>query len=357
MASARVNEPKDGYFFVNLIFSVLFPKSIAKKITTINLHLRSRIRLVFFLTCLVIYLVLSPNPYKIGEFLAYHSGSLSSNYKATEVTVCKNSVVGKKYETRLKRLQLSFPSWTQNGTDQNPIYNLRLHEAVLIMSKYNRAATLLDVGANIGKVTMPVLAMGQSHSVIAVEPVGLNMETLCRTAELNGWLRTPGLTLLKAAMSDQRGEMNIFVPDGREDNAALSAQAAIANVHGTEHGEKVNILVADQLIKDGGFKPDLIKIDTQGHELHVLKGLKEYLRNAPPRKVLVMAESDPKLMSISGVNPKDIYQLMMSELGYSPHCRPEIDYKDGELVVKGNVIPKETYPPGGCRDIFYFKHN
>lgn len=281
------------------------------------------------------------------------------SYASSLVSNCEHrtpSHPGRTFETKVRGARVSFVSWTKNETFDKDIINLRTHEAVRIMSKFRRPATLLDVGANIGKVTFPVLAMPHTHSVIAVEPVEANINLLCMTANLNGWLGNAGLYLLKAAMSDKSGSMDIFVPEGREDNAALNSEAATANVHEHKHGEPVRVLVADHVLRDSGLKPDVIKIDTQGHEIHVLRGLRGYLRNAEPGSVLVMAESDPKLMRISGVDPSDIYQLMATELGYSPYCKTTIDVDDeGKLRVKGDVLSKEEYPPGGCRDIYYFK--
>lgn len=264
--------------------------------------------------------------------------------------------LGRTFETKVRGVDVSFVSWTKNDTFDKDTVVLRVHEAVRVMSKFQRAATLLDVGANIGRVTFPVLAMTQMHSVIAVEPVSTNVNMLCMTANLNGWLGYPGFVLLQAALSDTRGEMEVYVPEGREDNAALSSEAATANVHGRKYRETTRVVTADDVLGDGAFKPDLIKVDTQGHELHVLRGMSRYLASAEPKRVLVMAENDPKLMASSGVDPTGIYHLMTIELGYSPYCNPVIEVVDDRFEVSGAVLSRETYPPAGCRDIFYFKH-
>ena len=262
---------------------------------------------------------------------------------------------GRTFETKVKGANVSFVGWTADESFEKDIVALRTHDAVRILNKLGRAATLLDVGANIGKVTFPVMALPHTHTVVAVEPVGLNVNQLCMTANLNGWLGNAGFHLFQAALSDKNGVMDIYVPEGREDNAALNAEAATANVHRKERGEQVQVLVGDDLMEYGGFSPDFIKIDTQGHELHVLKGLKRYLGRSGKEKVLVMAESDPKLMKLSRVDPKEIYSLMVQELGYNAYCKPIIEAENGSFVVHGTPLTEQNYPPGGCRDIFYFK--
>lgn len=281
------------------------------------------------------------------------------SYAPVLVSNCEHRIpesLGRTFETNVRGVGVSFVSWTRNDTFDKYTVVLHVHEAVRLMSKFQRPATLLDVGANVGKVTFPVLAMKQVHSVIAVEPVSTNVNMLCMTANLNGWVGYPGFIILHAAMSDAEGDTVIYVPEGREDNAALSSEAATANVHKGKHREAVRTLVVDDVLRDGAFKPDLIKIDTQGHELHVLRGMRRYLASAEPKQVLVMAESDPKLMASSSVDPADIYDLMTVELGYSSYCNPVIEVVDNGLEVHGEVLSREMYPPGGCRDIFYFKH-
>lgn len=348
-----------------LVFATLLPKPVARALASLYLRLRGHFRVVvptFIGVCLLCTFLVTRNE---GGFSTFRADAKlpafeHRSYASSVVTDCVHrtpETEGRTFETNVRGVGVSFVSWTQNATYDKDHVLLRVHEAVRLMSKLRRAGTLLDVGANIGKVTFPVLAMHQMHSVVAVEPVSTNVNMLCMTANLNGWLGNAGLTLLEAAMSDAEGELEIFVPEGREDNAALSSEAATANVHEHKHGEQVKVLVGDNVLQDGGFKPDLIKIDTQGHELHVLKGLKGYLKKAAPESVLVMAESDPKLMALSGVDPKEIYQLMTVELGYASYCRPTIDVVDGtRFQVSGTALSRETYPPGGCRDIFYFKH-
>lgn len=348
---------------LNTAGATLLPKPVARALASFVLRLRSPTRaLLLFLAALFVLVVLASQiPSQLsapphGRTVTHHI----RRYSDAEVKDCVHRTpnsLGRTFETRVHGVDVSFASWTKNETFDKDIVKLRTHEAVRIIKQFDRPVTLLDVGANIGKVTFPVLAMPHSHTVIAVEPVKTNMNLLCLTANLNGWLSRPGLMLLEAAMSDRDGTMEIFVPEGREDNAALNSEAATANVHEHKHGEVVRLLVADDVIEDSGLKPDIIKIDTQGHEIHVMRGLRKYLATAKPRTVLVMAESDPKLMQISGVDPKDVYQLMTTELKYSPYCKPLIEVTDGEMHVSGEILTKESYPPGGCRDIYYFKQS
>ncbi len=291
------------------------------------------------------------SPY--GTDMLKYRGNLERKYNHVLVDNCIKRLPtgGRTVKTKVKGVNVNYVSWAESS--EKAITSLRAYPPVRVMSKFRRPAVLLDVGANIGKISFPTMGLFEPHIVIAVEPVRKNMDALCMGANLNGWNGHPNLILVEAAMSDTDGEMEIFVPEGREDNSALSSTAATANVHVSQHPETIHTVSGDKFLKAGGFKPDVIKIDTQGHELHVLRGLKKYLKRA--RRVLVIAESDPKLMKQSGVDPMEVYELMVEELKYTPYYHVDVEVTDGVLYASGDVMPKDVYPTKTARDIYYFK--
>lgn len=316
------------------------------------------------MTIIVFWLVFDPSivgsgSLSGGDWTAYGAGmlryraSLERQYSHVLVKECISRLPsgGRTTNTKVRGVGVSYVSWASKPESSIP--SLRAYPPVRVMSKFKRPATLLDIGANIGKITFPTMALLEPHTVIAVEPVRKNMDALCMGANLNGWNGHPNLILVEAAMSDNDGDMKIFVPDGREDNAALSSDAATANVHVSQHAETIHTVSGDKFLAAGGFEPDVIKIDVQGHELFVLKGLTRYLARA--KRTLVIAESDPKLMKNSGVDPADVYDLMVNQLGYTPYYHLDVETKDGILTVSGEEIPKDIYPTRTVRDIYYFK--
>jgi len=190
---------------------------------------------------------------------------------------------------------------------------------------------------------------------------GKTTDTKVRGIGVNyvSWAKNPedaifNLRAYPPVMSDNDGSLQIFVPDGREDNAALSSDASVANLNGIgQHAETIQTISGDEFLRTGKFTPDVIKIDVQGHELHVLKGLKNYLKSA--QRTLVIAESDPKLMKKSGVDPKDVFDLMVKELGYTAFYHVDVSVKNGVLHADGDVMEEDVYPTRTVRDIYYFK--
>lgn len=254
--------------------------------------------------------------------------------------------------TKVKAVKVEYLSWMFDA--ESAFKSLRAYPPVRVMHAFKRPAVLLDVGANVGKISFPTLAMPQKHTVIAVEPVKKNMDILCKTADLNHHTTNPKLILVQGALSDADSTFQIYVPEGREDNSAISSDAATANVHVPSHAETIRTISGDNFLNTMGLEPDVIKIDVQGHELAVLKGLRRYLGSAT-KKVLVIAESDPKLMKKSGVDPNDIYDLMVKELGYSAYYHLEVEDVAGTLQGTGEVMEEDVYPTRTVRDIYYYK--
>lgn len=246
---------------------------------------------------------------------------------------------------------------TPRPEDASQPHKMRAHIAEDLMSQYPMPIDILDIGANTGQVTFAALLQEKDHRVLAVEPVQRNLNRLCRIAQLNSWLNSPSLTLVHAAASDRVANQTIFVPRGREDNAALSADAATLNVRKRKGEEHIFLLDGDGLLQETGFRPKLIKIDTQGHELFVLRGLRRYLTNAARGEVLVMAELDEGLTRASNVDIIQVYELMVEELGYTAYCSPQFDLDDRGMVLRSAASPvkKAEFPPSECSDAYYVK--
>ncbi|HVH55957.1 MAG TPA: FkbM family methyltransferase [Vicinamibacterales bacterium] len=133
---------------------------------------------------------------------------------------------------------------------------------------------VFDVGANIGYYT--VLAsrrVGPAGRVIAFEPFPRNIAYLYRHVAVN---RLENVSIVPAACSDRSG-LSRFVPgvDCAEGRLIADASPA-ANV------EYVSTVTIDEIVRQSGFAPDVLKIDVEGAEERVLAGAAETLGSAQP---------------------------------------------------------------------------
>jgi len=160
---------------------------------------------------------------------------------------------------------------------------------------------VIDVGANIGIYTIRCSDLvGPKGRVIALEPVPATFELLASNC---GWARHRNITLLNLAASDHVHSTVIRIPraaSGLDDHFSaelVKSNEASSNTedssslvpsHLVEEEDRVAILGAplDGLMPSPPQRIKLIKIDTEGHEIHVLKGADRLIRRDRPVIIL-----------------------------------------------------------------------
>jgi FkbM family methyltransferase len=151
------------------------------------------------------------------------------------------------------------------------------------------AGTFLDIGANMGVISIGMLTGGEFARAIAMEPDPRNFSLLQRNARQNG-LDEQRYLCLPYAASDRRGELE-FELSGNNfgDHRVRVGSSEGASEKFSESARAVIRIVAQPVdeILDGvprAMANDIavVWIDTQGHEGHLLRGGPElFARNIP----------------------------------------------------------------------------
>lgn len=146
-----------------------------------------------------------------------------------------------------------------------------------IYKKYARAGTVaIDVGANIGIHTLVLSrCVGETGTVIAFEPSAAIYKRLLGTISLNGLnnvsAQPQGAGEKAARCRFEPSLTNFNIGQGRID---------------TSGSTEITITSIDELLKNRSMPVSLIKIDTEGYELNVLKGAQESLKKHKPAIVV-----------------------------------------------------------------------
>lgn len=129
----------------------------------------------------------------------------------------------------------------------------------------SRTVMLFDVGANDGIYLHSALKIfGQKLKAYSFEPQSASFEILRERFESD-----PRVELRKAAVGQEPGTANLFFGSDCETTASLHRNAIL---HQTR-SETVQLTTVDQVCKESGIERiDLLKIDTEGHEIDVLLG-------------------------------------------------------------------------------------
>lgn len=239
-----------------------------------------------------------------------------------------------------------------------------MHEILTILSVLDAPIDFLDVGANTGKTSLPVIfCMHPKHRVLAVEPIEKNINSLLHSrdtllamnaTESDASDEAGRLVVEKIALSDRAANGHMFFPASRGDNAALNRQASTIVFKDDVRRESVRMETADAFLKRHNAAPKLIKIDVQGSEIRVLKGMKNYL--STHSGVMVLAEHDLRLLNSSGFAPTVVYDFMKA-LDYAVYCHPTVVNRKGALFIQGDEHPREKIATVPCSDLTYWKRN
>lgn len=164
----------------------------------------------------------------------------------------------------------------------------------------------LDIGANIGvQSLLAAQHLGNEGSVHAFEPVQRLAQRLRTNLALN---RFSQVQVHPIALSDQFGSTNIWIP--RHNNLGMSSLHAST---GDFESETIQTSRLDDWTKEQSIhKIDLIKIDVEGHELHVLLGGLKVLRVMRP---IITLELSRTHLQRAQTSPEAITDFLVN-LGY-----------------------------------------
>lgn len=193
-------------------------------------------------------------------------------------------------------------------------YGYYSRDIVLLLDKILKPGMVaLDVGANIGEITMAAAhRVGPSGKVFAFEPMSPLYARLREHIESN---RLSQATAVKCGLSDQAGSAQLFSAsetfhDGTEHKGLGTLYNSNTRATPTEI---IEIDTLDKFIEGRDLtQVDLIKIDVEGAELPVLKGAGNVLARFHPYLII---EIQHETSEQAGYKATDILEFL-EPLGY-----------------------------------------
>jgi FkbM family methyltransferase len=174
---------------------------------------------------------------------------------------------------------------------------------------------ILDVGANIGYTAgVFAAAIQPGFQVLAFEPSSENFHHLQRSIAQQGLAHV--IVARRAGIADRAGTMELVLnPDHPGDHhmapSAGGGEAAGGAV------ERVPVITVDEAVRSAGASPiAFIKIDVQGYELHVCRGMIATLEANPAAAVVL--EYSPDSIRQYGGDPEGISRVFAPR-GYAAY--------------------------------------
>lgn len=202
--------------------------------------------------------------------------------------------------TRAYGLNLLFPEGDDSVgralCDYGEFAPAELGLIVEYLNKAGRGGTFIDVGANIGAITLPIARGRDSWRFIAVEGHRGLAQVLSANALSNGLYN---VEVLNAAVSDQAGLIDFpaipLTSSGNFGIAGLHMDKAFKN-------ERVRACTIDEIAPE---TTRFVKVDVEGHESAVLRGATATLEKVRPSWLL---EASPK----NEVSNREVREILTS---------------------------------------------
>jgi FkbM family methyltransferase len=199
-----------------------------------------------------------------------------------------------------------------------------------------QGGVLLDVGANHGAYARLLNKLAPDARVFAFEPHPATF------AHLQRFLRDqPEITLRNQAIGDVPGQLTLYdfhFADGSTQASLNEEAVALYSSEIVQHS--VECTTVDAFMAEAGLdRIDFLKIDTEGHDLAVLRGARQALRARTIR--MIQFEFIPANIA-TGVTMRAIFEVLDG-------------YRIGRLCLNGDLRPLEPYNVKRCE--IYVTHN
>lgn len=187
----------------------------------------------------------------------------------------------------------------------SPNYKSRERAFVSLMHKNIKEGDICcDIGANIGYTAMHMMySMNKNGKIYAFEPDNRNFQVLQENIKLNNVENM--FVLENNGISDRHGNLKFYASD----------KSNLGSFSKTKHStNEVDISVEsiDNYFNDVEYLPVFYKMDVEGHEVNVLRGMKKTMKRSSSGTKILM-EIHPLIYNIQEFSSEI---LAMSELGF-----------------------------------------
>lgn len=175
----------------------------------------------------------------------------------------------------------------------DPLDSLRLsiygihevNEKIIYKNNIKKGDIVIDIGANIGYDTL-ILAelVGKNGKVIAFEPYLNNFKLLQENIKINGY---NNVILVNKAVSNKNGKIKLYLDNDKDTGHKIYDNDMFGNKLNRNFVYVDTIRLDDYLMQNKIYKIDFVKIDVEGAECEVIKGMKRVLSSKNSLKMIL----------------------------------------------------------------------
>lgn len=213
---------------------------------------------------------------------------------------------------------------------QYVLTNYEPFTTALLQDSLGDGAVMLDIGAHVGFFTLRAArSVGASGHVYAFEPAPGNLSVLERNVVANGY---KNVSCYGQAVADRVGRVPFILAEANDSNSfyphPLSPQRGTLTV---------DCVTVDSLF--AGKRVDVVKIDAEGAEIAVLKGMTETIRRNGGLRIFV--ELNPFCQRSGGHSARELIATLRG-LGLSPQLIEESERRLRPLDESLAGVPQDA---------------
>lgn len=202
--------------------------------------------------------------------------------------------------------------WMFTDPTHEPYYrsnNGEKYSADLVIDRCRAGGTFVDAGAHHGYFTLSVATQCKQCSVIALEPAPENYKILKMNLRLNN---ATNVTSFNIAASDKIETTKFRLRD-------FSSHGSMYDDHFSPVVDTITVRATsiDSILEGNAREPIVIKIDTEGHELRVLKGMAALFKTS--LDVSMLLEFNPVVLGKMRREPAELL-FYVASVGYDVYC-------------------------------------
>ena len=143
-----------------------------------------------------------------------------------------------------------------------------------------------DIGANIGYYTLQEARLvGTKGKVYAIEPAPQNAELLRKNVKANAY---ENVEIFELALGDENRTSTFYLSRKRNWSSMIKREEATSTITGQIEVEQATF---DGFFSTIGVYPTFIRMDVEGYEVEIIKGMTEFLQG--DRELTILMEVHP----------------------------------------------------------------
>lgn len=219
------------------------------------------------------------------------------------------------------RAYLDLHSWLQRLAYVSGGYEGETVRFLLRLWETSSYGCLLDIGANVGLISIPFALLAPDAHVVAVEAVSDNWRALTSNIKLNDLARR--ISALNLALGDESKQVEIQV-EGDLKEGDGTGTANIMPDDSTYACERIPLQLhtLDSIAEQIG-PCSVIKIDTDGYDLKILEGGRNFITDNRP---VIFGEFSAHCMAWHGQGLKTVEDYAASS-GYTVWAKTQGEYE------------------------------